>query len=179
LSYCWLAPTKNGNLNIYQVLIENGCPKQKVRFHDKAISSLRFSFNVYEWILKETNQFYIHCLPDICTDSTSSMETNSNNNFKSCQNITNQCQNQYFLSRHHKDKMQSQLQEISNKNLLSNQQDCNYQLSKGPIFIANKNSNTSTSQQVNKLTITNMSTAKAISSCAKGNLISIFFFKKP
>lgn len=133
LSYCWLTPTRNENSNIYQVLIENGCPKEKVRFHDKAISSLRFSFNFLETLYKES-QFYLHCLPDLCTDSSTSIETISSQKFKSCQNITSLCQNQYILSRYKID--QNQIKENIKSSLLASESNCNYQLTVGPIFFA-------------------------------------------
>ena len=166
LSYCWLTPTKNDNANIFQILIENGCPKQKVRFHDKAISSLRFSFNFHEWIKKETNQFYVHCLPDLCTDSAaSSIENHSNNNFKSCQNITNLCQGQYFLSRYHKES-QTQLHENNRKSLPTLSPDCNYQLTSGPIFITKIGKNSQ--EKLNYIMPTTAQTI-IVSGCPKGD----------
>jgi hypothetical protein len=135
LSYCWLTPTKSENSNIYQILIENGCPREKVRFHDKAVSSLYFSFNIFEMQQRES-QFYLHCLPDLCSDSSSTVETNTNEKFKSCQNITNLCQSQYLMSRYQID--QTQIKE-NIKQILVNS-NCNYQLTIGPMFISENKS---------------------------------------
>ncbi len=136
LSFCWLTQTRNGNSDIHQILIENGCPNEKVRFHDKSTTSLRFSFNFLETIKKDS-KFYLHCLPDLCTDFSGSVENNLNK-FKSCQNITNSCQNQYFTSKYHHDYQKQTKENIKNhlKNVESN---CNYQFTKGPIFLKNKN----------------------------------------
>lgn len=132
LAYCWLTPTQNENSNIYQILIENGCPRERVRFHDKAVSSLHFSFSLLEAANHES-QFYLHCLPDLCSDSTSPIETShSNERFKSCQSITNLCQSQYLMSRYQID--QTQIKE-NIKHILLNSS-CNFKLTVGPVFIA-------------------------------------------
>ena len=136
LSYCWLTPTKSENSNIYQILIENGCPREKVRFHDKAVSSLYFSFNLFETQQQREPQFYLHCLPDLCSDSLSPIETNTNEKFKSCQNITNLCQSQYLMSRYQID--QTQIKENIKQVLLKS--NCNYQLTVGPMFISENKS---------------------------------------
>lgn len=135
---CWLSLTQNENIHLVQVLIENGCQRERVSFDDLSLSknSIRFSFYLANNIKQDRlSSVYLHCFPQICTDAPrTSKDHLFYSQFKSCQNISDSCRqetNSSTIANSEIDTNSAYSIRLSNK-----LNTCNNKFSIGPIHLS-------------------------------------------